>query len=76
MLVLGAALWENLPPDGYPGQSLKTEEGTRDTWVYLFGNKEVLTTWIYHPSSIRGSSMGRSYPFVREFLTLKNEHEA
>ena len=76
MLVLGAALWKNLPPEGQVGPDLKTEEGTRETWVYPLGDHKVLTTWIYHPSSIRGSRMARSFPFVRELVKLRNEREA
>lgn len=72
LLVLGKGLWTNLPSEGASGPDIHVGREARETWVYSIDTHRVLATWVYHPSSVRGSSAERSHPYVREFLRLSN----
>lgn len=71
LLVLGKALWSNLPSAGESGPPLRIGQDERETWIYpIAPSGRVLATWIYHPSSGKGSDPKRSHAFVRKFLDL------
>ena len=67
LLVLGVALWDNLPKYGREGPMLRVGELWRESWLYpLPESSEVLATSINHPSS--GIRWETWHPFVAALL--------
>ena len=67
LLVLGVALWDNLPNSGREGPMLRVGELWRESYLYtLPESSEVLATSINHPSS--GIRWETWHPFVAALL--------
>ncbi|MBI5442722.1 MAG: hypothetical protein HY900_16100 [Deltaproteobacteria bacterium] len=68
ILVLGAALWDNLPSFGRQGRGLHALGEPKDTWIYPYAGGEALSTWVFHPSSPKGANTLSVHPYVKELI--------
>jgi len=71
MVVLGKRLWNYyLPEQGEKGPEIEVNDIKHETWIYKCNNKNIFTTWIYHPSS--GFSSEYWFPIIRKFLLMQH----